>query len=227
MTKLQNHSDTANLCMSISSALLQLCKRKVQLTVHSLERALPAIGREKRELQYALGRKAAAEVLAAFGYSPEQQIGRGEGGEPLWPSGLVGSIAHSGPVALAAASQEVRALGVDIESVQRGRSRARAIQSVLHPQEEIEARTSEDGIALSYFCAKEAAYKAGYTLGLRGVYLRDYVFAALAQKDSENLRDILLLQGQCSADPTLTFPCLSARAVLAEEEYCIAVVCVP
>ncbi|HSC20129.1 MAG TPA: 4'-phosphopantetheinyl transferase superfamily protein, partial [Solirubrobacterales bacterium] len=61
-------------------------------------------------------RACAREALAALD-RPPQAILAGPSGEPLWPSGIVGSITHcDGYVACALArSEELRSLGVDAE----------------------------------------------------------------------------------------------------------------
>ena len=102
----------------------------------------------------------ARELLARLGHT-DTPIARGDGGEPLWPSGIVGSLAHDGAVAVAAVGLErdFSSIGVDVEPMRD--LPADMIDLVATPAEL--ARIDRDpGIARLLFAAKEAAYKAAY-----------------------------------------------------------------
>ena len=62
------------------------------------------------------GRRAARRVVNAMGASP-LLYRQGFGGEPIWPQGFIGSITHTGRVALAVAarSSTAHSIGVDFE----------------------------------------------------------------------------------------------------------------
>jgi len=62
------------------------------------------------------GRRAARRVVNAMGASP-LLYPQGFGGEPIWPQGFIGSITHTGRVALAVAarSSTAHSIGVDFE----------------------------------------------------------------------------------------------------------------
>src|SRR5437588_389954 len=89
---------------------------------------------ERRQL-FALGRAAARDALGELGFAPVA-IGRGEGGEPLWPAGVVGSISHSRQVAVAVAGlrQDYVGLGVDVEGLSRA-LQPRAARLICRPSE--------------------------------------------------------------------------------------------
>lgn len=78
------------------------------------ERAVP-----KRQHQFFLGRAAAHKALHQIGIE-KSPILKGANNEPLWPLHVVGSITHTGCMAVAAATYESQALGLglDLEEVQ-------------------------------------------------------------------------------------------------------------
>lgn len=118
----------------------------------------PAGPRALRRAERRLGRLLAARALERLGVE-DREVGRGVSGEPLWPEGVVGSIAHTGGrvlVAVGRAADGVVAVGVDVE-----RTRpvdARLLRRVLAPGEAPPACAG----ALGTFCAKEAVYKAQF-----------------------------------------------------------------
>lgn len=127
----------------------------------------PAVAKAvaKRRMEYAAGRRAARVALAACGAAPTAII-NGEDRAPAWPAGYVGSISHSGNYALAVCAKvgEIRAVGVDIEvprTIEEG-----VWERVLTPRESAVRATlaRPDEFALTVFSAKEAFYKAQYTL---------------------------------------------------------------
>jgi 4'-phosphopantetheinyl transferase EntD len=88
------------------------------IPLHPEEAALVAGAVEKRRREFALGRACARAALVAMG-ADMAAIGRGPGGAPLWPAGMVGSITHTQGYACAVvgAAQHFSALGVDAERV--------------------------------------------------------------------------------------------------------------
>jgi 4'-phosphopantetheinyl transferase EntD len=73
-----------------------------------------ALAGERRESGAA--RVAARDLLARFGHGGAP-IGRAPSGAPLWPQGLVGSLAHDGrdAVAALARARDFAGVGIDIE----------------------------------------------------------------------------------------------------------------
>jgi 4'-phosphopantetheinyl transferase EntD len=89
-------------------------------------------------------------------------------GAPIWPAGAVGSISHTDDIAVAvvARSEEVQAIGLDIE-------RVGAVEPGLWPMlfSETErlrlegvAPHARDTLATALFAAKEAFYKAQWPI---------------------------------------------------------------
>jgi enterobactin synthetase component D len=125
----------------------------------------------RRRVMFALGRAAARDALAELGTSRDVAIGRGAGGEPTWPLGLVGSISHAGDAAVAAVGRGdmFGGIGVDLERRSPGLS-ARASRLVCRPAE-IEWVDADPGTLRRtlLFSAKEAIFKALYPI--EGVWL--------------------------------------------------------
>jgi 4'-phosphopantetheinyl transferase EntD len=118
-----------------------------------------------RRALFALGRAAAREALAQLGVHGVG-IGRGEAGEPLWPSGVVGAISHSPDLAVAVAGHraEYAGLGVDVEEPARGPT-ARAARLICRPSEMAWADPESGTTRLTMlFSAKEAVFKAVYPI---------------------------------------------------------------
>ncbi len=121
-----------------------------------------------RNEQHLLGRDTARNALLIAGLMNPPIIGRGEGGEPLWPEGICGSISHTEGAALAlvARSADYCSLGVDLEL------RNRIIRENTHSRiattnerawiEECADKVKDR--TLLVFTAKEAIYKAIYPL---------------------------------------------------------------
>lgn len=127
---------------------------------------------EQRAKEFAAGRRVARAALARMGM-PEVEIGS-SGHRPTWPAGAVGSIAHTGALAAAAAgSNEVfQGLGLDLES--ETAVSPRVAGRVLTGDERAWLPAAEWRTML--FCAKEAIYKAvnpivGEFLGFQDVEL--------------------------------------------------------
>lgn len=124
---------------------------------------------EKRRQDFTLGRCAAREVLTRAGVTEHTPVLRGEGREPLWPAGLVGSISHGGGFGVAAAALQsvVPALGLDIQAIE-DRYSDDLIARFADPDEfdwvrsDSEKRTER---AVKLFSAKESVFKALYPLG--------------------------------------------------------------
>lgn len=118
---------------------------------------------ESRRSDIALGRTAARLALTAAGLETGP-IGRGPLGEPLWPGNAVGSITHAAGwgLAIAAAAEDARGIGVDLES--RDRYFADLPDQIAFHDELrwLDRLTATDRItaALEVFAVKEAIYKA-------------------------------------------------------------------
>lgn len=120
--------------------------------------ALPA-AIAARQREFALGRTAARAALAALG-SAAVAIPAGEDRAPVWPEGLTGSITHCHEACLAIAGRlgQWAGLGLDAEPLS-------PLDPDLWPSLLAEGEVVQDGLqALALFVAKEAAYKAQYTI---------------------------------------------------------------
>jgi len=137
--------------------------------LHPLEQeALGDAVSAKRRQDFILGRAAARKSLSAIGFPVVSPVLRGEQREPLWPVGVVGSIAHSGSygIAVAAWQQDVPALGVDIQKIEE-RYTDELIARFADPDEfdwvrSDPAKRTERAVKL--FSAKESIFKALYVL---------------------------------------------------------------
>jgi 4'-phosphopantetheinyl transferase EntD len=88
---------------------------------------------------------------------------KGQGGAPIWPSAIVGSMSHDSRIAIAAIAQRssFSGLGIDIEPAEA--LPPELLDLVATPQER--AAIAEDPYqGRLLFAAKEAVYKAVYPL---------------------------------------------------------------
>jgi 4'-phosphopantetheinyl transferase EntD len=116
---------------------------------------------DKRLRAFAAGRAAARDAMTATGHA-SADLARDDRGAPIWPAGLTGSITHSGGVAMAlvAPTARMRALGLDLEEAAPLPHDLWA--DILTPAER--ARCPDGAAAKRIFSAKEAIYKAQYTI---------------------------------------------------------------
>ncbi|HUB89270.1 MAG TPA: 4'-phosphopantetheinyl transferase superfamily protein [Dyella sp.] len=72
----------------------------------------------KRQAEFLAGRLAARAALAACG-APDAELAIGSARQPVWPRGYLGSISHTGNLAVAIAlpSSQLRGIGIDLEHV--------------------------------------------------------------------------------------------------------------
>lgn len=120
---------------------------------------------EKRRNEFLLGRAASRLALIGAGLPNPSPVMQRAGRDPDWPDGIVGSITHCGPwaVAAVASSFRVRALGIDLECV-ASVPEMEISQSVCRASElqwVFEGRESQLRTAM-LFSAKESVYKALY-----------------------------------------------------------------
>ena len=108
-------------------------------------------------------RIAARALLGELGADAAAPLLRSASGSPLWPEGIIGSIAHDEAFAVAAAARRGRlvGLGVDVEPAEP--LPVDVVDLVLSEAEL--RRTEGDGVAQRLvFVAKEAVYKAIHPL---------------------------------------------------------------
>ncbi len=138
--------------------------------LHQLEEdALGEAVSDKRRQDFRLGRAAARKALEMIGFPVVTPVLRGPHREPVWPIGVVGSIAHGSGYGIAAAAwqQDVPAIGIDIQKIEE-RYTDELIARFADPDEfewvrsDPSKRTER---AVKLFSAKEAVFKALYPLG--------------------------------------------------------------
>jgi 4'-phosphopantetheinyl transferase EntD len=116
-------------------------------------------------------RIAARELLTRLGYA-NAAIPRGEAGEPIWPAGISGSLAHDDRVAVAAVGlqRDVRAVGIDVEPAVP--LPPDMLKLIAAPQE-LRSIAGDPLQGKLLFAAKEAVYKAVYPLDRVFLEFRD------------------------------------------------------
>jgi len=82
---------------------------------------IQSLGRvvNRRRIEFATGRYCAKKAISWLGVTPSAIV-IGDGREPVWPSGIVGSITHCSGycAAVAAKSSQVLSIGIDADLVQ-------------------------------------------------------------------------------------------------------------
>lgn len=117
-----------------------------------------------RRLAFVAGRLSAEYAANRFGALGAVDIG--SGGEPVWPSGLTGSITHDSHLATSVVARYANVVGVGIDSeiIAHGETR-QAIEAVCCTEWERKtwiAGAPDGKVATAMFSAKEALYKAIY-----------------------------------------------------------------
>lgn len=128
--------------------------------VHAVERQAMAGAGPRRRQDFYAGRWCAHQALRALG-AGAGPIAVGPHGEPQWPAGVVGSIAHGAGWAVAAVARasDVGAVGVDVEALHPPLDPP-VERLVLADPERAAAEGSGDPYRSKIlFSAKESAYK--------------------------------------------------------------------
>ena len=160
-------SENSPLLEGMLPAQLSVAEGPLTATVEDLlpeERALVARAVVGRQAEFATGRVLARGLLEALGGARAPLL-RDEDRVPLWPDGVVGSIAHTTGRCLVAvgASREVRGVGVDIEPdepVQAGIERRVCVPRELEALSRIADPDLRGRRCRLIFSAKESVYKA-------------------------------------------------------------------
>jgi 4'-phosphopantetheinyl transferase EntD len=113
----------------------------------------------------------ARALLAQLGYA-NAAIPKGEAGEPIWPAGISGSLAHDDRIAVAAVSlqRDFRAIGIDVEPAV---PLAPEMLELIATPQELRRIADEPLRGKLLFAAKEAVYKAVYPLDRVFLEFRD------------------------------------------------------
>ncbi|MEO8026290.1 MAG: 4'-phosphopantetheinyl transferase superfamily protein [Bryobacteraceae bacterium] len=130
------------------------------------ERELASLGRagEKRKREFLCGRECARRALTELGLSAP--VLRGESREPIWPSGVCGSITHCEGYGAAAVAwqRDVLSIGFDAETI---RTLAPGVVKRIGCEEELAfLKEAPAGVPweLLLFSAKESVFKAWFPL---------------------------------------------------------------
>lgn len=123
------------------------------------ERPAIASAQPRRAREFATGRWLARGAMAELGMEPAP-IRRAPDRSPVWPDSVIGSITHSGDVAVAAVARSgnLRGLGIDLEQTER--LGERLYRRIFTPNEIEGLRGANPSLAAVMFSAKEAGYKA-------------------------------------------------------------------
>src|SRR5471032_2003280 len=171
------------------------------LTPNPEEEIFVARAAPKRQRDFVLGRTCARAALAGLGHG-DAVIGQGEGGAPLWPAGIVGSITHTSgyAAALAAEARLFSGIGVDAE-------RVGGVTQDLWPRLFDAAERdylmglggeSRAVMATLFFSAKETAYKAWRMRGalvFRDIRIAPEEGGFTATRSDETLRGRYAVEG--------------------------------
>lgn len=118
---------------------------------------------DKRKAEFSTGRALAARSLQLLGV-PRQPILKGSKNEPLWPTGLVGSITHTSEICIVAVAREsvCGGVGVDVEKCDANVSELAHLIFSSGEAERYMARTGRhrDDTVRRTFSAKESVFKA-------------------------------------------------------------------
>jgi 4'-phosphopantetheinyl transferase EntD len=171
------------------------------LAPHAEEEIFVARAAPKRRRDFVLGRACARAALAGLGHGGAV-IGQGEGGAPLWPAGIVGSITHTSgyAAALAAEARLFSGIGVDAE-------RVGGVTQDLWPRLFDAAERdhlmglgeeSRAVMATLFFSAKETAYKAWRMTGalaFRDIRIAPDADGFIAAQSGRTLRGRYAVEG--------------------------------
>jgi 4'-phosphopantetheinyl transferase EntD len=122
-------------------------------------------GAVDRRREFAAGRWCAHHAIAGLGLSPGPVL-RGPKREPLWPSGLVGSITHCRGLRAAAVAFREHVQGIGIDAEPDGPMPAGVGRRVLCDEERSWLARAPAGVNWErlIFSAKESVYKAWFPL---------------------------------------------------------------
>lgn len=161
------------------SAVVCATREDLDAELFPAEAAIVARAVEKRRREFATARACARDALAQLG-EPPSPILVGEKGEPLWPTGIVGSITHCrGYRACAAARRsELLTIGVDAEPdlpLPEGLLDDIALAEERELLRDHSRRSPGPSWDRLLFSIKESVYKAWFPLASRWLGFEDAV----------------------------------------------------
>lgn len=117
----------------------------------------------KRQCEFVAGRLCAQQSLTKAGI-PKTEIAIGEHREPIWPKGVIGSIAHCDhqAVSICALAHDYQGVGIDIENLMTASTANKIRDQILTPKERafINHFSNIETFITAVFSAKESIYKA-------------------------------------------------------------------
>jgi 4'-phosphopantetheinyl transferase EntD len=124
----------------------------------------PAFAASVEKVRRASGaaRTLARQLLAQLGHS-DWPLVKGAAGAPIWPAGIVGSLAHDRRVAIAAVARRREFVGVGVDVEPSEQLPADLLEMVATPRERTKI-VDDPYRGRLLFAAKEAVYKAVYPL---------------------------------------------------------------
>jgi len=158
----------------------------------------------KRRQEFAAGRTCARAALTQLGI-PVSPLLAGPDREPLWPSGIVGSITHCDLYAAAAVSWSHDFIGIGIDAEPNQPLPDGVLETIALPEEIVWIRSaSADGLAWDrlLFSAKESAFKAWYPIARTWIDFKDATFDAHPDGRSFDVR--LVEKGHAISGPGLS-----------------------
>lgn len=121
----------------------------------------------RRQVEFLFGRLAARDALSVLGLMREQ-VPIGVQRQPVWPSGVIGSITHTQGLAAAVAMRRgvYRGIGIDAEQVIDVET-CQSVSQIVAGRQELDYLHSLQELSLQMaltivFSAKESFYKAAY-----------------------------------------------------------------
>jgi 4'-phosphopantetheinyl transferase EntD len=131
----------------------------------------------KRRLEFSDGRECARRAMEQMGL-PAAPIPRGTRGDPLWPTGVVGSITHCPGYCAAAVALDTTAHSVGIDAEPHAGIPDNVLRFIAIDIERAELRSNSrqrPGICWDrlLFSAKESVFKAWYPLTVRPLAFND------------------------------------------------------
>jgi 4'-phosphopantetheinyl transferase EntD len=130
---------------------------------------------EKRRRELTAGRLLARRALEKIGVAPVAILA-GEKREPLWPTGVVGSITHTFGYGAAAVAPAARFSGIGIDAEVHEPLPDGVLRMIARPEEQAWLeKHADDDIRWDrlLFCAKESVYKVWYPLMHRWLGFED------------------------------------------------------
>lgn len=173
------------------------------IDLHPLEHLCVATAVESRVREFAAGRRCARAGLRELG-AHTGPIVNGRDRAPIWPPGIVGSIAHTGEYCVAVVGPDSRFAAIGIDAERLGVITKPLWPLTLHDQE-LAALTHLDDVAAArtatmIFAAKEAFYKCQFGLTRAWIGFEEVVVSV-----SGDAFDVALVAESAKRLPKLPF----------------------